>query len=280
MKIRLMTIKDLNFVVNQTEREGWSSCKDDFEELIRHDSNSSFVGEINGEPIGMVCSVNYGDFGFIGNLIIEPDHRGYGYGRLLMKHAMEYLLKRGTKSLFLDGVLRAVSLYEQLGFKKIAKSLRLESSFKSQGTQNTRLMTEEDFNIIRTIDLLHFGGNREDFLQMRFSKHPELSYVLQCENELQGFIMGTYSNQGALRIGPWVMTNNSSSAEQLLGAITAGPSVELLKIGVLETNTTALDILKRYGFKETSFSWRMLYGNETLASLSNHLYAIGGPDRG
>jgi len=280
MKIRQMTIRDLDFVLNQTGREGWGNCRDDFEELIKHDSNSSFIGEIHGDPVGMVCVVNYGAFGFIGNLIIEPEYRGQNYGRLLMKHAMDYLLNRGAKSLFLDGVPKAISLYEKLGFKRIAKSLRLESSFKGKKTQNTRLMMEEDIKKINMIDSHHFGEEREDFLRMRFSKHPELSYVLECEDEVIGFIMGRYNIQGALRIGPWVMDRPISKAEDLLFAITSEPVVELSKIGVLETSTSALDVLKKNGFKETSFSWRMLYGNETEATLSNHLYAICGADRG
>ena len=276
MKIRQMTVRDLDFVLSQTLREGWSSCRDDFEELIKHDSNGSFIGEIHGESIGMVCTVNYGAFGFIGNLIIEPEYRGHNYGKILM----EYVLNKGAKSIFLDGVQKAVSLYERLGFKKVAKSLRLESSFKGKEKQNTRLMMEEDIKKINMIDSLHFGEERDKFLRMRFSKHPNLSYVLECDDELLGFIMGRYSNQGALRIGPWVMARHTFKAEDLLVAITSGPSVELTKIGVLETNTPALDILKKHRFRETSFSWRMLYGNETLATLSNHLYAIGGPERG
>jgi len=275
-----MTTKDLDFVLNQTGREGWGNCRDDFEEVIRHDSNSSFIGEINGNPIGMVCAVNYGEFGFIGNLIVEPDYRGHDYGGLLMKHVMGYLLNRGAKSIFLDGVPKAVSLYERLGFKKVAKSLRLESSFRGKETQHTRLMTEEDFKKIIAVDSTQFGEERYDFLRMRFSKHPELSYVLEFNDELRGFIMGRYNNQGVLRIGPWVMDSHIPEAEELLMAIASGSSVELSKIGVLETSTDALDILKKHGFKETSFSWRMLYGNETKATLSNHLYAISGADRG
>jgi hypothetical protein len=55
---------------------------------------------------------------------------------------------------------------------------------------------------------------------------------------------------------------------------------EGLKIGVLEDNKEALEILRKHGFKETSFSWRMLYGKDTEATLSRHLYAICCPARG
>ena len=274
-----MSKGDLDFVLNQTIREGWSSCRDDFEELIIHDSTGSFVGEVNGESIGMVCSVNYGKVGFIGNLIVENKYRGHNYGRLLMEYAMKYLLNKGTKSIFLDAVPKAISLYEQLGFKKIAKSLRLESNFRGGSPQNTRPMSEEDLKSVISLDSLHFGAKREKFLQMRYSKHPELSFVLGQDGELLGYIMGSYSGQ-TLRIGPWVLHNHIPNSVNLLLALAEASSTNLMKIGVLETNKDALDILKRYGFKEISFSWRMLYGVDTDATQSNHLYAIGGPDRG
>jgi ribosomal protein S18 acetylase RimI-like enzyme len=274
-----MSIRDLDFVLSQTVREGWSSCRDDFEELIKHDSTGSFVGEINGEPIGMVCSVNYGEIGFIGNLIVENKFRGHNYGRLLMEYAMKYLLNKGTMSIFLDAVPKAITLYEQLGFRKIAKSLRLESSFIGESPQNTRPMSDEDLKKVVSLDSLHFGDKRENFLQMRYSKHPELSFVLDDDDELLGYIMGSYSGQ-TLRVGPWVMHNHSPNSNNLLLALAEASSTNLMKIGVLETNKDTLAILKKYGFKEMSFSWRMLYGKDTDATQSNHLYAIGGPDRG
>jgi hypothetical protein len=53
-----------------------------------------------------------------------------------------------------------------------------------------------------------------------------------------------------------------------------------LKIGVLEKNTKSLGILNKHGFEVKSFSWRMVYGEDTEATLSNCLYAICSPARG
>jgi ribosomal protein S18 acetylase RimI-like enzyme len=274
-----MSSNDLDFVLDQTAREGWSSTRSDFEELLHFNPKGSFICEIDGTPVGMVCTVNYGEFGFIANLIVLPMYRGQSFGKILMKLAMKHLLGTGTKSILLDGVPNAVSLYEHLGFRKIVKSLRLEAIATGRSTKHTRLMTENDLKEIIPFDSQYFGSQREDFIRMRFSAYPELSRVIEYDNEIQGFIMGSPSGN-SWRIGPWVMDSHNELAEHLL--LDFGGSVEgdTLKIGVLESNIQALKLLGQYGFKERTHSWRMLYGKNTGATLSNHLYAIYSPARG
>ncbi|TFH00783.1 MAG: GNAT family N-acetyltransferase, partial [Candidatus Thorarchaeota archaeon] len=216
---------------------------------------------------------------FIGNLIVRNIYRGQNYGRTLMKIAMKHLLDSGTKSLLLDGVPKAVSLYEQLGFRKIAKSLRLASVLTGQSSEYVRQMIPDDIDRISVSDTSHFGGDRKKFLQMRFSSFPEYCKILEIDEEIQGFIMGR-SGSTSIRVGPWVMNNHSPKSENLLIALAESASGITLKIGVLESNNEALILLKKNGFKETSHSWRMLYGENTGATMSNHLYAICNPARG
>ena len=279
MKIRQMTVSDLDFVLNLTALEGWNSTRRDFEELLHFNPKGSFIGEVDGKAAGMVTTVNYGEFGFIGNLIVQNIYRGQNFGRFLMGVAMKYLLDCGTKSLLLDGVPKAVSLYKQLGFRKISKSLRLESSLKGKELHHTRSMTENDLRKIASIDSEYFGGQREDFLRMRFSEYPELARVIEKDDEIQGFIMGSCSGS-SVRIGPWVMNAHNELAEQLLLEFAGIVEGTTLKIGILESNVQALQLLGRHGFKERSHSWRMLYGEDIEATLSDHLYAICCPARG
>ena len=116
MITRKMSVTDLDFALNLTMLEGWNSTKQDFEEILQFNPEGSFIGEVDREPIGTVCTVSYGEFGFIGYLIVQNMYRGQNFGKTLLEIAMKHLLKRGTKSILLDGVPQAVSLYEQLGF--------------------------------------------------------------------------------------------------------------------------------------------------------------------
>ena len=274
-----MVVSDLDFALNLTALEGWTNTRRDFEELLYFNPEGSFISEVGGEDIGMVCTVNYGEFGFIGNLIVQNMYRGQNFGRKLMEIAMKHLLDTGTKSILLDGVPKAVSLYEQLGFRKIVKSLRLESVLTGKSSENVRQMIPEDLDMISVSDLSHFGSRRENFLEMRFSSFAEYCKILEIDDEIQGFIMGSRSGS-SIRIGPWVMNSHTPRSEDLLLAFAETSSGNPLKIGVLESNNESLNLLWKHGFKETSHSWRMLYGEDTGATMSNHLYAIYTPALG
>ena len=83
-----------------------------------------------------------------------------------------------------------------------------------------------------------------------------------------------------MRIGPWVMKTHDDSAESFLREFAELTTASTFKIGVLESNVQAVKLLKQVGFEERSHSWRMVYGKNTEATLSNHLYAIFSPVRG
>jgi ribosomal protein S18 acetylase RimI-like enzyme len=274
-----MSISDLDFALSLTTLEGWSTTKKDFEELLQFNPRGSFIGEVDGDPVGMVCTVNYGEFGFIANLIVQDIYRGQNFGRILMEFAMKYLLDSGVESILLDGVPKAVPLYERLGFRKIERSLRLEANITGRKSQHTRPMIENDLEEIAPFDSQYFGCQRDFFLRMRLLAYPEFSRVIELDGEIRGFIMGSWSGN-SMRIGPWVMKAHDNFAECLLREFVEMTDASTFKIGVLESNVQSVMLLKQTGFEEKSYSWRMVYGKNTEATLSNHLYAIFSPVRG
>ena len=279
MNIRPMFHDDIVFALALTSAEKWNSTKRDFEELLEYDPHGCFIGEIESEPIGMVCTVSYGVFGFIGNLIVREPYRGQQYGKSLMEYGMNYLRIHGAKSILIDAVPKALKLYERLGFRKICKSLRLEGSISGTKSSHVRGMTQKDLSPISDLDASLFGGRRDKFLRMRFAAYPEYCKVHEIGGELLGYIMGSTSGN-SVRIGPWAMKESDVSAEPLLLDFAQSVEADSLRIGVLERNFKSLGLLHKYGFRERSFSWRMVYGEDTEATLSNYLYAICCPARG
>ncbi len=279
MQVRPMLHEDLDFALAMTSAEGWTSTRRDFEELLEYDPLGCFIGEIEAEPIGMVCAVSYQKFGFVGNLIVDKSCRGQQCGRTLMEHAMRYLQTHGAQSILLDGVPEAVTLYERLGFRKICRSLRLEGVMVGEGSRDVRPMRQDDLTPIARLDASLFGGRRDRFLRMRYAAYPEYCKLLEIDDEIHGYIMGSTSGD-SIRIGPWAMMKSGTSTERLLLGFAQDAAKRTLKAGVLENNTESLDLLHKYGFKEVSFSWRMICGRDTEATLSTGLYAICCPARG
>lgn len=279
IKIRPMFHEDLGLALALTSAEGWNSTRSDFEELLEYDPHGCFIGEVDAEPIGMVSTVTYQNFGFIGNLIVDKSCRGQQCGRTLMEHAMRYLRSLGVQSILLDGVPGAVTLYEKLGFRRICKSLRLEGMMTGQRSTDVRVMRQDDLTQVAELDARVFGGRRDYFLSMRFAAHPEHCKVLEINGEIHGYIMGSISGN-SIRIGPWVIARSDALAEQLLLDLAHDVTKQTLKISVLENNVKSLELLHKYAFKDVSFSTRMIYGKDTKGTLSTCLYAIYRPDRG
>ncbi|NHI89767.1 MAG: GNAT family N-acetyltransferase [Candidatus Thorarchaeota archaeon] len=279
MNIRPMLKQDIDFALHLTSCEGWGSIALDFEELLAFDSESCFILEINEESVGMICTIPYDGFGFISNLIVLKEHRNRGLGAILMKHALGHLEGRGARSHLLDGVLKAVPLYERFGFERRYKSLRLEGRVAPRISDDIREMVNADLNDINGFDAKFFGASRKDFLESRLKHFPSLCKVLEIDGYIEGYIMGS-ERRGFIRIGPWVMKTHSERAEALLQDFSSECEEMPLRIGILENNEGALHILQKHGFAQKSYSWRMIRGVRGSWTFSDHLYAIHSAARG
>ena len=279
MHIREMSESDIEFALSLTSAEGWSSTRLDFEELLEYDPHACFVAKIDDESIGMVCTVPYNGYGYVSNLIVLEKHRHERHGTKLMEFAINYLEKRNAMSQLLDGVQKAVTLYERMGFRKICKSLRLEGYIEPKESDDVRQMTNSDLKIIDQFDTRVFGACRKKFIQSRLNHFPKLCRVLEINGEMCGYIMGS-ERKDSIRIGPWVIIHHFERADDLLRAFAIETGKEILKIGVLENNSHAVKLLHCHNFIQTTYSWRMIRGQKGDWTLSNNLYAICSAARG
>ncbi|TFG11269.1 GNAT family N-acetyltransferase [Candidatus Thorarchaeota archaeon] len=280
MNIRSLLSSDIDFALDLTMAEGWTSTRSDFEELLLFNPNGCFIAEIGSEPMGMVCSISYGPFGFVGNLIVRPEYRGEGRGFGLMESAMHYLQSRGTSVVMLDAVSKAVSLYERLGFEIVCRSLRLAGTVKPKSSPRMHQMDEKFLKQVLSLDQKLFGGDRSLFLKKSLEKHPDLSLVCEGDNELVGFMMGS-RRHGHVRLAPWAVSESPGFAQEMLPAFAEKAGSTTIRLGVLENNENAVRLLEDHGFHEQSHSWRMVKGvSPDAVHLSDGIYAIGSPMRG
>ena len=116
LAIRTFGADDFGFASEQTAREGWDATAELFELCLAHDPGGSFVAEAGGQRVGMVTTTCYQRSGWIGNLIVPPEHRRQGIGERLMKHALEHLLRRGVRTIRLEADPPGIGIYRRLGF--------------------------------------------------------------------------------------------------------------------------------------------------------------------
>ncbi len=89
---------------------------------LRVPVSRSFVLEESGKLIGYIIYRVVKEEMHVLNIAIRPDWQGKGYGKRLMKWAMERERKEGVKYVTLEvrkSNIKAIRLYEKLGFQKL-----------------------------------------------------------------------------------------------------------------------------------------------------------------
>jgi len=282
MNIRPMQASDLDFAAECAANEGWASeTRHEFEGFFAYDPRGCLIAEEDGRRVGVCIATPYAPFGFVGELIVVEAMRGRGIGRRLLEHALDYLRARGARTVFLDGVPAALSLYERAGFRPVCRSLRFYGQLAGRSHARVRPMRADDLDAAAALDRLAFGADRRFFLARRLALYPELGRVLEREGQMAGFILGRRA-PGRVSAGPWVVRPGVESPGDLLESLALEVSdAEELSLGVLTTNAAAVAALRAFGLIEHPQSpWRMALGAPGPYGSPAQCYAIGSAAKG
>jgi len=278
--IREMTVGDLDFCLEMFRLAGWGNTADDVRRMISYEPGGCFAASVGGEDVGMVGCIRYGEVGYVGNLIVQPGHRGRGIGAELMIEAMEHLLDSSVKSIRLDAVPKAISLYERLGFRGESLSFRFMGLASERGVTGCERMDEADLPEVSDLDHRFFGAPRGRVLRRVHATFPGLCFVAREGTSLVGFIMAK-EGEGRIRVGPWICEPDERGiAEKLLHRLMNEVAGSTLWAGVPEGNRGSVEILERNGFINGPSSHRMCHGECGETGIVEGIFGIGGPDKG
>jgi ribosomal protein S18 acetylase RimI-like enzyme len=279
--VRPMQAGDLDFAAACTAAEEWvSEDRTVLDGFFQHDPGGCLLAELDGEPVGMCIATPYGASAFIGELIVLPQARGKGIGAALLNHAVDYLQKNGARSVYLDGVPKAVPMYQRNGFKIVCRSLRFSGSLPPGLHDEVRPMHLADLPDVLALDRRAFGANRSFFLKRRWELHPELGRVLIEKGKIAGFILGR-CGEGWVSAGPWVVEEDARHTLELLESLAAEVKEDYFSVGILECNQTAIKLVRSIGFTERpDCPWRMVLGEADQLGASAQCYAVGSAAKG
>ncbi|MBN1780815.1 GNAT family N-acetyltransferase [bacterium] len=281
MNIRLMTQQDIPFAVKMAVREKWLSENEDvFRAFLLRDANGCFVAEQKAVPVGICVATAYRESGFFGELIVSHEHRGHGIGAKLLDTALAYLKGRSVKTIYLDAVPAAIPLYERAGFRKVCTSYRFEGKIDGRESEHVRAMRKWDLDDVCDLDRKYFGEDRQFYLKWISFIGPDFAKVLTRDDAIVGYITGRYTKRG-IQVGPWIQSPGMGPEEDLLLSLAAEILDESLHLGVLETNTKTIRLLRSLGFREReTLPVRMALGERSDLGTSHACFAIGSPAKG
>jgi len=273
--IRVMTDKDIDFGLKMTDMEKWGYLRSDFERLIYFEPKGCFIAYQDNVPVGLVTTSSYGDYAFLGTLIVDKPYRGAKIGQMLMEHSIDYLREKGVATIELDGVFQAVPLYRRVGFKDKYLSYRLTKIVEGRNHSLERFQPEMLDELI-VFDKCMTGLERERYLARFAEDFCKSIYICKIDG-LKAYAIVRPRAEKRVTVGPMV-SENSGYAEMLLHSIMAKYSGYMINLGVLETNRAFVELLRCLGFIYNDPCLRMYLGE--YRDYERHIYGIISAEKG
>lgn len=123
LRIRALEKGDLADVTAWARAEHFAPGQGDVA-IYRHtDRQGLWVGCLNGRPIGCIAGVRYNaEYGFIGMFLVQPEHRGQGFGRELWQRALQHL--EGLTCIGIEAAPDRIGDYASWGFAPASPTQR------------------------------------------------------------------------------------------------------------------------------------------------------------
>lgn len=261
--VRPMERAELDWAVEMAAQEGWNPGLNDAEAFYAADPEGFLIGTLDGQPIGCISAVAYGDtFGFIGLYIVSPEHRGQGHGYRLWEAAMDRLAGRNVG---LDGVVEQQANYQRSGFNLAYRNVR----YRYEGlleVPDCVIQIDADWTeALAAYDRRLFPALRTDFLKTWLATPEASSFAVVEDDRLLGWGTIRPCREGH-KIGP-LFAENPEVAERLFQALVSTRLLGNVYLDIPEPNPAAIALADRHGMTRVFETARMYTGPEPEADL-------------
>jgi GNAT superfamily N-acetyltransferase len=201
--------------------EGWNPGLHDAAAFFAADPEGWFVGRLDGRPVAAGSAVRYGDaFAFMGFYVVEPAHRGRGYGLALTRARLEHLGERVTGA---DGVVENLELYRRIGLELAWLNVRrvIESPAVIRPADATVPLGAVTTEALVAYDRAGaFPAERRSFLEAWRAMPDAVGRAVVERAELRGWALRRRCRVG-WKVGPLV-ADGPEVAEALFRDVVAG----------------------------------------------------------
>jgi GNAT superfamily N-acetyltransferase len=261
--VEKMEVADLSFAVQLANTMNWNMTPADFEFMIKLEPNGCFVLLHGQERLGIATSVSFGKTGWFGNLVVKEKFRKAGAGRLLIRHAIDYLKSQGVETIGLYAYPHIVKFYERaLGFEPGIDFLVLKGKAEvpSAAQKGVKAAKRQDIPGIIDFDCRCFGANRQKLLESIILNKGNLCYISTENNEIKGYVAAKVNGKMA-EVGPLMChVNREEEAVLLLRTILSRLSGLEIFMYIPKKEALLLNMLYEAGFEEDFRVVRMFLG--------------------
>jgi hypothetical protein len=259
-EIAIMGAADAARATDWAAAEGWNPGASDGVAFQAADPAGFLVGRLDGEPVGCISVVRYGEgFGFLGFYIMTPKARGQGYGIRLWNAGMKHLAGRLVG---LDGVPAQQANYVKSGFRLAWRNVRYQGvAGASGGAPNGVSLVDArtlPFDRLAAYDRRFFREHREAFLALWIALSGHVSLAALRDGALQGFAVLRPCRDG-FKIGP-LYAADAGIAATLAGALCQRAGGQNVALDVPEPNKAAGALAEAMGLKPVFETARMYTG--------------------
>ncbi|MBN1357431.1 GNAT family N-acetyltransferase [Candidatus Bathyarchaeota archaeon] len=260
--VERMQVDDFSFAVQLANTMNWDMTPADFEFMIKLEPDGCFVLFHGQERSGIATSISFGKAGWFGNLVVKEKFRRGGAGKLLTKHAMDYLKNKGVETIGLYAYPHLVTFYENLGFEPdIAFAVLKGKATVSPTHGMLKEATKRDVPEIIAFDRQYFGANRQKLLETILFNQDNLCYVATINSKITGYVAAKVYGKTA-EVGPLISNANwKEGAVMLIETILSRLNGFEIFMCIPTKEAELLKMLSKAGFKEDFRVVRMFSGS-------------------
>jgi GNAT superfamily N-acetyltransferase len=258
-EIALLTSSDLDGALGLSTTIGWNQRAEDWRMLLDIAPAGSFAAVSNGRVVGTAIGIDYGHFGWIAMMLVDPFYRGRGLGARLLERAMNALPR--TLPIRLDATPLGRPLYRRFGFEDDCVLSRYIADTPARGDlavpltgAHIRPLAAAELQAVTERDAQVFGGDRRRVIEWMADSSPQYAWVAHESMGRPQYCLGR-AGLTFDQIGP-VVAEDPDVAKALVGAAlrhAAKPAI----VDAFDARETFTAWLRHAGFRAQRPLYRM-----------------------
>ena len=258
--IRLLTAGDLDDAFGLSAAAGWNQGLPDWRKLLQLAPAGSFAAVTERRVVGTAIGIDYGTFGWIAMMLVDPSLRGRGLGARLLEAAMDAV--PADVPIRLDATPLGRPLYRRYGFEDevmLTRHVAQPSRSPGDGAADhvslpVRRLTSADLPRVTALDRQVFGADRGTVLEWALGGAPQYAHATETDAGVQ-YSLGRRGRLFDL-LGP-VVAADDNTAQALVSASLVAAEGRAVAVDSFDRHSGFTDWLRSRGFTAQRPLFRM-----------------------